>query len=142
MTHVRAGRLMTLALTVALAAGCGGPGYEVAEVEGTVTVNGKPLPRARVEFLPDPATGTKCPSSAGETDDAGRYKLAYVKPGADAETPGAVVGKHAVIVLDLKAAAEESRRRFADTYTSAGTTPLTKTVTPGKQTIDLEVTAR
>ncbi|HJZ59508.1 MAG TPA: hypothetical protein VKE74_31480 [Gemmataceae bacterium] len=125
-------------------AGCGKP-YEIGEVEGVITIDGKPLPQARVEFHPDAENGTKGPSSGAETDEQGRFKLTYYLPNASAPLDGAVVGKHKVLVFDLKVAADSTgatRLRFAPSYTQIGTTPLTKEVKPGKQTIEIELNAR
>lgn len=120
--------------------GCGKE-YELAEVEGVLLLDGKPLPQALVEFHPD---GTKGPSSGAETDSEGKFVLRYFQPGAAAHAGGAVVGRHKVIVLDLKAAADSNggRLRYSPVYTQLATTPLTVEVKPGKQTISVEVTAK
>jgi len=63
--------LLVLALLVGLS-GCGPNGPPIAGVEGTVTMDGKPLPLAAVVFIPEngrPAGAT--------TDDAGRYVLTF-----------------------------------------------------------------
>ncbi|WP_131282752.1 carboxypeptidase-like regulatory domain-containing protein [Blastopirellula marina] len=52
--------------------GCGGPKYGAMPVEGTVTLNGAPLPNARVMLFPKAGR-----PAAGITDDAGHYVLAY-----------------------------------------------------------------
>ena len=78
-----------------LAAGCGGSGPALAPVEGRVTLDGKPLPGARVEFDPDTelvAYGKSSSSTSyGTTDSGGRYQLKYT-----GEQDGAMVGKHLV----------------------------------------------
>ena len=133
------------AAVVAGLPGCG-PGYEIAEVEGVVKVDGKPLSRAAVEFHPDPDAGTHGPYSVAETDEDGRYTLRYAIPAkaAAGRKDGVVVGKHKVLVLDLWAATDAGagRLRFASDYTQLATTPLTREVRPGKQTIDLELSAK
>ena len=79
------------------AAGCGGPTYKVAPVSGRVTLDGKPLANATVQFYPlaEPGAGEPGPTSIGHTDESGRYTLAL----SDGKsTPGALVGKHKVII--------------------------------------------
>src|SRR5262245_63437214 len=76
-------------------AGCS-RGPQLAEVEGTLKLRGKPLPGVMVCFIPDAEAGTPGPRSTGWTDEQGRYRLTCDKP----YQPGAVVGKHRVIVLD------------------------------------------
>ncbi len=75
-----------------LAAGCGG---NIASVSGRVTVDGEPLRNASVTFTPI-ATGTQSagPGSYGKTDADGRFTLKRI----DTDRPGAVVGKHRVII--------------------------------------------
>ncbi len=76
--------LSLLAISVLL--GCGSKdGYAelgLVEVSGTITLDGKPLPQAKVIFeSEDKRTAT------GTTDSAGHYKLMY-----DSQTPGALPG--------------------------------------------------
>lgn len=121
-------------------AGCGKE-FEIAEVEGVVKLDGKPLPKALVEFHPD---GTKGPSSGAETDDEGKFVLQYYQPGSASHAGGAVVGRHKVIVLDLKAAADPNggKLRYPLAYTQLASTPLTAEVKPGKQTITVDVVTK
>jgi hypothetical protein len=94
-------------------AGCGGRGaYRLAPVSGKVTLNGRPLADATVEFVP--AAGAPAdaplPSSVGTTGEDGRYSLVL----ADRDkTPGGVVGKHRVIItLGGQGGAKEGRPTF------------------------------
>jgi len=81
-----------MVLALLALAGCG-PKYQVAEVNGRVTLDGEPLDMVRVEFL-----STTGPRSTGETDANGRFSLTL-----DAPKPqkGAIVGSHKVVLLDL-----------------------------------------
>jgi hypothetical protein len=82
-----------------LPAGCGGTPYKVAPVSGRVLLDGRPLPKAAVMFIPAAgAAGGKetLPSSTGLTDESGHYSL-VLNSGSKAE--GAVVGKHKVVIL-------------------------------------------
>src|SRR5262245_61954234 len=83
--------LLLLGLSV-LTAGCG---RQVATVSGKVTLDGKPLANARVNFQPssgdavNPGVG-----SYGQTDANGEYSLNLI----DGTGPGAVVGTHRVMI--------------------------------------------
>ena len=66
--------------------GCGGGGPAIASVEGTVTLDGKPLPNASVVFVPEngrPAGAT--------TDGRGHYVLTFT-----GGREGAMLGKNKV----------------------------------------------
>jgi hypothetical protein len=79
-------RCFSLASLVAIS-GCGAGGPEVAPVHGRVTLDGRPLARADVTFLPDGAQR----ASLGRTNADGHYELAYKRGQA-----GAIVGRHTV----------------------------------------------
>ena len=90
---------MTRALTVPslmvvlfALAGCG-PKYQVAEVNGRITLGGEPLDMVRVEFL-----STTGPRSTGQTDADGRFSLTLDTPKPQ---KGAIIGSHKVVLLDL-----------------------------------------
>ena len=78
--------------------GCNGKPYEVAEVSGRVTLDGNPLPKASVTFVPMASKENlnPGPTAQGNTDANGRFKL-HVDPA----TPGAVVGKSRVYITTL-----------------------------------------
>lgn len=76
-----------LSLLLIAALGCG-PSYDVNTVSGIVTMDGAPLPEARVTFTP--AQGRP---SVGVTDASGRYELRYIR-----DTMGAEVGSHSVAI--------------------------------------------
>lgn len=78
---------------------------DLGQVSGTVTLNGKPLDGATVEFIPDAGR-----PSIGMTDAQGKYKLLF-----RADQPGAVIGTHSVRIT--------SRR---DSSGGEGSTPLVK----------------
>jgi hypothetical protein len=75
--------------------GCNAERARVAEAQGTVTLNNKPVPNAEIVFLPD--AGTKGPSSSAVTDADGHFTLTTEDGRA-----GAVVGKHRVTVRASK----------------------------------------
>lgn len=149
-----------LVLVFASAAGCGPGRAPVAPVEGVVTLSGKPLPKLRVQFMPDANKGTHGPTSTGITDDKGRFKLTC----ADGRV-GAVVGWHKVVINDMQVrlpiaprhgTGEEDKSktgnaddrvqrptyqppRVPDPYTTSGRTPLSQEVKPGNQEVTIEL---
>jgi hypothetical protein len=80
-----------------LLAGCGGRSFKTVPVSGRVTLDGKPLAKATVAFVPEapPGQRDRPPSSIGITDQDGRYSLAL---NIDRKTTGAVIGKHKVMI--------------------------------------------
>src|SRR5438093_10817841 len=74
--------------------GCGQQ-PQIAEVQGTVKLNGKALPEVEVYFIPDGEQGTKGPRAAAVTDSEGRYRLDCGDLGQ-----GGVVGYHRVVLVD------------------------------------------
>lgn len=136
-----------LVASLMIATGCGSRGPQMADVEGTVKLNGKPLERIAVEFWPE----SDGPRSIGETDKEGKFVLMS----DSGKRKGASVGKHKVILRDaavlgdkfLGRAAENvdmsqgRKSRLTKRYTEAATTPLTREVKPGKNTIDLDLDA-
>ena len=90
---------MCLALAVAVfLVGCQGQPYGVAAVSGTATLDGKPLPKASITFVPM-ATKDKPnpgPTAQGMTDAAGKFQVSV-----DPQTPGAVVGKCRIYITTL-----------------------------------------
>jgi hypothetical protein len=76
-------------------AGCGSSQF--APVSGTVTLDGKPIPNASVNFQPADSKDSALASS-GKTDANGRYKLRVVMNNAS----GAVRGRHRVSISTLQ----------------------------------------
>jgi hypothetical protein len=88
-----------LAIVITMSsAGCGGD-PQLAEVTGTVTLDGKPLKDVEVRFMPDPAKGTPGLSASCYTDAQGRYTLRT----GNREKRGAAVGTHRVCFVDIAA---------------------------------------
>jgi hypothetical protein len=71
----------------------------LVQVSGVVTLDGEPVPGARVQFR----TTEDGTYSQGVTDDKGRYSLMF-----DSETAGIIPGKKQVVVLGRGASSEES----------------------------------
>ncbi|MBI3462238.1 MAG: carboxypeptidase regulatory-like domain-containing protein [Planctomycetes bacterium] len=137
-------------LLLLLVGGCGGDSDGLAPVDGTIIYRGKPLPNARVVFMPE--TPGALPAS-GTTDDAGRYELMTSVPG-----DGARVGKHRVTVTargpDKLLPANQLTTGLPGSNTAPGdplippryfmpnTSGLTAEVTAGGATVDFELTER
>lgn len=133
-----------LGVLLAIPVGCGEAGPEIVEVEGTVTLDGKPLEKIRVEFWPE-GNG---PQSTALTDDQGKFAL--MTP--DNVTKGAVIGKHKVVLKDLSIitapflgrAGEDvdmtngKKPRIAAKYTNPMLTTLQVEITGEKKDVSIE----
>jgi hypothetical protein len=158
-TEMNAARraMMALAMAGLTLGGCdSGPRYEHARVHGKVTYRGKPVPLGSVLFVPvePPRDGPMQPAS-GTINPDGTYEL---KSAAD---DGAIVGEHKVVVVAVDGgqpaaapgppkAAESGPAPAAKSvrfktlvpskYSDPSTTPLTRKVVAGGNTIDIELT--
>lgn len=81
-------RSVGVAAALLVLQGCGDSGPKLAEVEGVVTLDGKPLSGVMLEFQP---TGGKGSPSVGYTDKNGEYRLRFSR-----DKFGAVPGEHIV----------------------------------------------
>jgi hypothetical protein len=96
-----------VALAVTLAgSGCAKTPPPVTEVSGVVLLNGKPLPHAKVEFVPELSDFGAEMNSTAITDEQGRFTLTC----AHESQPGAVVGKHHVLVSEAPTPAQFRRQ--------------------------------
>jgi hypothetical protein len=124
--------------------GCGSK-HTMVEVEGTVTLKGKPLEMVRVEFIPV----KDGPQSAALTDSQGHFALVAL----DGETKGAVVGTHKVVLRDLSHVEDRfygragadldltngKKPRTSNRYTNVTLTPLQVEISDAKRDLVLEV---
>src|SRR5690348_15679779 len=136
-------------LLFVLAGGCSRTAVFNDLVEGAAKLDGKPLGNAHIIFVPD-EPDLKAPSSAGITDENGRFQLTR----EDGE-PGALVGKHLVVVVRGRepsralgekadeagagAKAKKDRRPIPPAYTAASKTKLIVNVKPDQHNYDLEL---
>jgi hypothetical protein len=93
-------RIITLALTVALFAGCNGDQpYDLVKVSGQIFLDGQPLPEARVMFRPVPeaAQSRVGPDAYGKTDAHGNFILTTIF-----DEKGATVGRNLVSITTLE----------------------------------------
>jgi hypothetical protein len=137
-----------LGLALLSAVGCGGSSYRFAPVSGKITLDGKPLAGASVNFQPIAVGSETGPGSAGKTNEKGEYSLTSTT-GAS----GAWVGKHRVFVSVLTASKETTgderggpkmTNKVPDKYNGyAGETTLNCEVPPaGTNKADFELRSR
>ena len=117
--------------------GCGGSDHpEVGHVTGVVTVDGKPLNNAIVNFTPQTAGR----ASTGLTDEEGRYELLYT-----ADVSGAVIGAHNVTLELIQEDDAESDAEEGSDGAATGLPPqatdgsIVKEVAAGNNTLDIEL---
>jgi hypothetical protein len=159
MTIIRILRAVVVLIAIAgyvLTSGCSGPQPPpFTEVEGVVLLDGqRAIPNVQVEFVPElKHFGAACNSSA-VTDEKGFYRLvsAYQK------APGALVGRHRVLIREQPIPPELRRERTEENeeklrelrakrgdypipaaYGNFSKTPLVVEVSQDKQKYDLRV---
>lgn len=93
----KASPLLGWTLMIAFCVGCGPRGPEIATVEGTVTMDGRPLPDAAVLFVPEGGR-----PAAAKTDADGHYVLNFT-----AGRRGAIPGRNVVRITTLSAPSED-----------------------------------
>lgn len=127
-----------LCAVLVVVVGCGRskPNREFGTVQGTVTLNGKPLAGAAVVFEPDSGR-----PSYGTTNESGEYSLTY-----RGNSWGAVVGHHKVRIT-TEAVLEDSpdappvflKERLPQRYHSKSI--LTADVAAGENVVDFPLTS-
>ena len=141
MRRVTADRWAWLCLIVVMLVtdGCGGgpaDAPDLGQVTGTVTLDGKPLAGAEVQFLPEDGR-----PSTGVTDAAGKYELAYT-----GESRGAKIGKHRVQIRTGRYVEKEN----GETEMTEESLPakyhdkseLTADVVAGENTVNFDLTSQ
>jgi hypothetical protein len=122
-------------------------GVPLGQVEGTLQMNGAPLPDAMVTFIPE---DRQLPQSTGISNAEGHFEL-RCNNGA----MGAAVGDHRVTVIDAAGApagkskdddelpegADAPPSRVPQKYTRPDKTPLRQSVSSGSQNIAIELKA-
>jgi hypothetical protein len=118
-----------------LLAGCRETNQDFGYVTGTVTLDGNPLAKTRVEFQPQ-----KGPPSYGITDKHGVYELMV-----NSREPGAKVGRHTVRITTVRvksndphAKKDTSPERIPAMYNIQSS--LSREVRPGANRIDFDLT--
>jgi hypothetical protein len=124
----------------------------VVPAQGTVLLNGKPLPMALVTFVPQLESFGADSNSTAVTDENGQFTLTC----AHNKQPGAVVGKHVVLIAepplpdDLRHArdvraidayrAKLGNRPIPTDYGSVSKSPLQIEVKEGQSEYKIELT--
>lgn len=136
--------MLVLVSTLLIWSGCGPAGPELVTVTGVVTLDGKPVPKATISFLP---SGEKGSPSYGRTDLQGKYELGY-----SLDKKGALIGNYNVEIAvarlsaaekaELKASGEEvpdDSITLPQKYNKAGS--LTAEVKSGANEINFALTS-
>ncbi|MFM8892413.1 MAG: hypothetical protein ACKOTB_12465 [Planctomycetia bacterium] len=136
-TALRAvGAIVASGLLLFAVPGCGGT-HGTGTVTGVVTLNGEPLPAARVRFQPESGGAP----AAAVTDEAGRYELRLSR-----SRLGAVTGEHVVEITTFRKGNPDAEppkpaepERLPRRYNVAS--ELKATVQPGGNTVDFSLEA-
>jgi hypothetical protein len=121
-----------VAVAIVTVSGCSGVKTPpVGQVGGIVTLDGQPLTKGQVQFLPDSSKGTKGRMAVGLIGTDGRFALTAFKPG-----DGALVGFHKVVIIceedmpafDPKSPPPPPKSLIPIRYTDAKTSGLTAEV--------------
>jgi hypothetical protein len=137
------------ALFIALASGCGKAPPAIVPATGVIRLDGQPLKKVAVRFVPKTEDGPQS-IAIGVTDDSGRYTLTCKGK------PGAYIGEYHVVVTEAELPAlpkdEKGHPQVAAYFQSLGgrplpekyanviTSPLTADVQPGRAEYDFDLT--
>jgi hypothetical protein len=126
------------------ASGCRGkPLPQLTAVEGVVLVDGEPLPRAQIQFVPELANFGSEYNSRAVTDDQGKFKLVCRKTGE----PGAVIAMNRVVVWEytppeLRGSSAEAQLKLAEYQEELKNRPIPEVYSSvAKTPLKIEVTA-
>jgi hypothetical protein len=140
-----------LILLILVVTGCQkGRSLKVEYVEGIVTLDGEPVQGANILFVPLKKGEGTIEAAGGMSDEQGLYKLSSMN--GDPEK-GAVAGEYRVLVEKVEVrdlTVNGSQRRIGDPdyiqisllpkiYGDKEKSPLTATINPGKNNINLEL---
>jgi hypothetical protein len=118
-----------------LVSGCTRGDIPLAEVTGEVTFNGLPA-RAEIIFEPEGGDGrTGGRPSTAFADSGGAFRLAYT-----VDRPGAIIGRHQVLVKILRSVEGEEPQSFEEAVTPIKTVRLVRHVREDKNHFRFAVT--
>lgn len=151
MKFSKFGMAVVLPLLVCCLTGCGSKG---PEIRGTVTLDGQPLPEARVTF--EPASDIQLPSKFATTDAAGKFEIpldedtgATLPPGQYKVTVSKVVVREGAKVspemegdMEQLKAMGMVRETVPARYTRTAETPLSAEIKSEPNDLKLELTSK
>jgi hypothetical protein len=130
--------LVMLAALALTPVGCGKAG--MSSVSGTVTYNGKPVPKGVITFVAGSPEGR---NATGQLDQNGKYRLQTEEPGDGAQVGNydVTIYAHDEVILDYKPKVPVEPKILAPTkYESPKTSGLKREVKSGANTFDFELT--
>lgn len=133
-----------LVLLLGWLVGCGPASPTVVPVSGRVTLDGAPLVGATLSFQPitDKSSATQTAiGSYGKTDADGRYSLRLIDP----DQPGALIGRHTVVVTTAVAAdpaSDEIKLKQPETLPLAARTREIDVPAGGTDQADIALTSK
>ncbi|MBA3480793.1 MAG: hypothetical protein H0T51_03165 [Pirellulales bacterium] len=123
--------LSSAGMCLALILGCGDGRPERAKVSGHVLIDGQPLTKGSIRFVP--AQGRPAGSSL---DESGRFELTCFEPG-----DGAILGEYRVAIRGAEYLSETLLKWHAPKkYSNAETSDLTATVDEPRDDLNFELT--
>jgi|1185.fasta_scaffold1268162_1 hypothetical protein len=111
---------------IALIAGCGKSGPQLAPVSGRITLDGQPIENTDIAFYPEIGN-----PSAGRTDKDGHYELGFKRG-----MMGGMVGKN-LVRISTSSELVKGPNRFPEKYNSKS--ELHRDVEPGKNVFDFDL---
>jgi hypothetical protein len=139
-------------IALASLSGCGPGTPAIVPVKGTVLLNGQPLPKATVQFVPQRKDLGAEFASTAVTDENGAFTLMC----GYRDTPGAAVGQHTVVITEGPLPEEMRNTRdyreiesykaklinrpIPTQYGSVTSSPLKIDIKEGQEDVKLELT--
>jgi len=128
-------RFVAIALLGLGLTGCGQSGPKLADVEGVVTLDGKPLEGVMLEFQPQ---GGKGSPSVGYTDKNGEYRLRFSR-----DRWGAVPGTHVVrIDHDWEPGNDQPKPAFKIPAQYNKQSDIRRDLQPGNNSLSFELSSK
>ncbi|WP_422931936.1 hypothetical protein [Singulisphaera sp. PoT] len=136
----QSGLALAFTFTALIPVACGPSGPELAKVTGTVTYQGKPVPKGRITFVSTQEGGR---NATGELGSDGSYRLQTENPG-----DGALLGNYNVTIyahdepiLDyIPRKPVKPKILTPEKYEKPDTSGLSRKVKSGSNTFDFDLT--